>query len=379
MKITIETKQLAKLVSKAGSVIPTTQTLRVLSYLKLEVTEDAILKIIGTDLDRFVTSHTALNAPAQPGTACLLFSALKKVLTNSNGTVEIEYNKDAPEAVFRSGLLHAAIPFLPAQEFPKVPQLKDTTQPPLSVASDALRVALKRSYPFISMDKLRYAICGTLFETSPVDNPGIVSIVSTDGRRLAHETVALHSKHSGEQFRFTVPDSGTFGLLKLLPDNPASVVRIRTQSTQPSLAVFEMDECTFTTKLVDAHFPKWLEIVPAAFKEAVTLPVKELKKAVQAMPGESSQLKFIRHLLTIHSKDRHGLQVSVGIAINYIGNEQTIAFNTVYLSEIIAVLNGDDACRFKMNDELTPGVFCKLNQDGSAHPFFVVLMPMRII
>jgi len=136
---------------------------------------------------------------------------------------------------------------------------------------------------------------------------------------------------------------------------------------------------TLTSKLIDARFPSYEDVIPqnnpyAAVADCHNLD--QILRRIMIVANEFThdvrlQIKPGELLVSSHNTDQE--QAEESIEIEYDGPEIEIGFNARYIRDVLGVVHGDKV-RIGLKDGLSP-VLLKEEEDSTAG---FVIMPMRI-
>jgi len=371
MKITIAKDQIITGLQAVQNVVSSRTTLPILSNVLLRA-EGGRVEFTATDLD--VTVACKVDAKVvKPGATTLPVKKLFGIVRELNSEIEIEVDEKNVASI-RSGSSYFKINGLGADEFPPQPKFKDDKK--VSLPQENIRAMFKKTCFAVSTDESRYVLNGLFVSLKE----GKMTVVATDGRRLAlvDEEVEVGEKSAGE---FIIPAKAVNELNRLfqekgeveikLGENQASFELKDDNNENKGLAVL------LVTKLIEGNYPNYRQVIPGEAKERVALVREELLHALrraEIMTSEkanSVKLTFSRNNLTITANSPEVGEARETIAINYKGNDISIAFNPGYLIDPLNALTQDEVF-FELIDELSPGVI-KING-----PFLYVVMPMRL-
>jgi DNA polymerase-3 subunit beta len=367
MKITIAKDQIITGLQAVQNVVSSRTTLPILSNVLLRA-EGGHVEFTATDLDVTVSCKVEAKV-VKPGATTLPVKKLFGIVRELNSEIEIEVDEKNLASI-RSGSSYFKINGLGADEFPPLPKFKDDKK--VSLSQENIRGMFKKTCFAVSTDESRYVLNGLFVSLKE----GKMTVVATDGRRLAlvDEEVEVGEKSAGE---FIIPAKAVNELNRLFQDK--GDVEIKLGENQASFAL--KDDKGFSvlliTKLIEGNYPNYRQVIPGEAKERVALVREELLHALrraEIMTSEkanSVKLTFSRNNLTITANSPEVGEARETIAINYKGNDISIAFNPGYLIDPLNALTQDEVF-FELIDELSPGVI-KING-----PFLYVVMPMRL-
>jgi len=367
MKLTIAKDQIINGLQAVQNIVGVRTTLPILSNVLLRADGER-LELTATDLD--VTVSCVVGAKVtRPGLTTLpvkrLFSIVRELTTQE---IELDVN-DKNHCELQAGASFFRIHGLPAEEFPPLPELKETRG--IVVPQDKLKGMLRRTAFAVSTDETRYVLNGLFFSLKEHK----VTMVATDGRRLAltDEEVDVPTDRQAD---FIVPTKAINELSRLLVEKGDVQFGFTENQAAFSLVDAQGLQVLVVTKLVEGAYPNYRQVIPAEARERVALPREDLLQALrraEIMTSEKSnsvKLTFGRNSLAITANTPDVGEVRESMAINYKGRDLAIAFNPGFLMEALKALDNDEVF-LEFTDELSPGVL-KING-----PFLYVIMPMR--
>ncbi len=366
MKFTIAKDQLINGLQAVQNVVSTRTTLPILSNVLLRG-EGNRLELTATDLDVSISGSVEAQI-SKGGSVTLpvkrLFSIVRELPV---GEIEMEIDEKSVCSL-RAGASFYKINGLAAEEFPPLPQFKENKK--VTLPQEKVKAMLKRTSFAISTDETRYVLNG-IFVILKQDK---VTMVATDGRRLALAEEEIGTDAQGE---FIVPTKAINELNRLL--GTAGEVEIKFTDNQVAFTLKDEKggSILLISKLVEGNYPNYKQVIPQEAKERIALSREELLHALrraEIMTSEktnSVKLTFSKNTLSINANTPEVGEGRESIAVNYKGNDLSIAFNPTYMMDPLKALDGDEVF-LELTDELSPGVI-KING-----PFLYVLMPMRM-
>jgi DNA polymerase-3 subunit beta len=368
MQLTISRDQISQGLSAVQNVVSARSTLPILSNVLLRA-EDGTLELTATDLDVAISSTVVAEVKKGGATTVPVKKLASIVRELGGGELEIEVD-EKNHCALRCGPSFYKIIGLPAEEFPPVQKLKEDKK--VVVPQQMLKGMLRKTAYAVSIDETRYVLNGIFFSLKEHK----LTLVATDGRRLAlvEEEVDLGEAKQGE---FIVPAKTVNELERLLGEKGEVQMRFSENVAVFSLQAENGPSTTVLTKLVEGNYPNYRQVIPREAKQRITLVREEFLQALrraEIMTTEKSnsvKLAFTQNNLTITANSPDVGEARETLAINYKGEDLSIAFNPRYLIEPLTAL-GEDEVYFELIDELSPGVL----KVKSA--FLYVVMPMRL-
>ncbi len=367
MKLIIEKDAFISGLQNVQNVVGARTSLPILSNVLLRGV-DGKLELTATDLD--VTVQCGVEADIKvPGATTVPLKKLLAIVRELGPEIELEADERNICTISSLASVYK-LNGIGADEFPPKPQLGDGKS--LLILQQTLKKMLRQTSFAISKDETRYVLNGVLFSVSG----GRLTLVATDGRRLAHaqDEGEVKGDTKGE---FIVPSKAVDELNRLLSTEGNVSIKFIENFAEFTLQKQDSHPTVLTTKLIDGNYPNYRQVIPNEAKERVTLDRQELMQALkraEIMTSEkanSVKLAFSKNTLVITANSPEYGEARESLAINYKGREFAIAFNPRYLIEPLSALEEDEVF-FELTDELSPGVI-KVNG-----PFLYVVMPMRL-
>lgn len=244
-----------------------------------------------------------------------------------------------------------------------------------------LRKLIRRSSFATDPESTRYALGGALLEAESDS----LTMVGTDGRRLARQEVAAEQEGKGIATggnTVVIPLKALKLIDKCLGDDDppihiATLCSPGPNNQAPHAVLIRTDQAVISTQLVQGRFPRYQDVFPQAFKTVVTVTVGELLDAceqVVIMTSEESRgvdfvfekdsLRMACQAADVGSGDRE-------IEISTVSGEPVEASLDVrYLIEALKPLAKDAVLKWELIDAKNALVF--KTEDRYSH----VIMPL---
>ncbi len=368
MKLAIAKDQLIAGLQAVQNVVGTRTTLPILSNVLLKAEGDS-LKCTATDLDVTVSCSVAAKVGKDGGTTIpvkRLFSIVRELQAPE---IELDTN-DKSVSSLKAGASFYKINGISGDEFPPMPEFGEASA--VTLPQEKVKAMLKKTSIAISMDESRYVLNG-VFMSFKSDK---VTMVATDGRRLAMDEQELNGD-GGATGDIIVPTKAVTELNRLLQNSGDVEIRFSENQVSFNLRGEDQQEILLISKLVEGNYPNYKQVIPSETKQRVTLVRDELLQALrraEVMTNDKSnsvKLTFGSNNLAITANTPEVGEGRESIAINYGGDEVSVAFNPGYMMDPLKVLDCEEIY-MELNDELSPGLI-----RGKDH-FLYVLMPMRM-
>ena len=379
MKFSISKAQMLLGLQRVQNVVERRTSMPILSNALLK-SESNGLSLSATDLE--VGIQSILQAEImEPGAITVRARSLLDIVrelpdttirfqTTENSRLEISANR----SVFN-------IVGLPAEDFPQVPGF--STEDPdqfVRMNGTAVIAMLDKTLYAASTDEARYHLNGVYFETLEDENKKrAFRMVATDAHRLAlvDSTEALFDENGWKVFRegTIVPRKGLNELRRLLAEGKEDfLVTIRGR-----MLFVKRDGIFLSMRLIEGKYADYRRIIPEASAHTITLEREAFMAALKRISlmstdkSRSVAFSLLPGLLQLTSQSPELGEAKEEIPVEYGGEELKIGFNSRYLMDAVATIEGERV-HFEFRGRQHPGVVRAA--DGSNH--ISVVMPMRI-
>jgi DNA polymerase-3 subunit beta len=218
----------------------------------------------------------------------------------------------------------------------------------------------------VSLDETRYVLNGILFKI----NKGLLTLVSTDGKRLAMAERKL-AVETDLEISMIVPLKTIQELNRNLKDE--GELSLVVSSNQ---ALFDLGSVGIVSRLIEGEFPDYKQVVPSVSENKMKVVRSQLLLAVKraallATPDyQAVKLEVFKNKLVISKSTPDIGEFHEELAVEYQGREMVIGFNPLYLIDILKNLN-EETVSLEMVDAEKPGV---IRLSG----YVYIVLPMRL-
>jgi len=369
-------KDLYEAVQTVGRAVSGRSTLPILSHILAQPQGDGSLKLTATDLEMWMECSlpARLQASLDAEDETAGFTAPARVFTEMlaalpDADVHLERPDGGNKVQVRCARSDFNILGLPAEEFPAPPDVTATAS--FSLPGELLRDMIRHVLFAVSKDDTRPILTGVLLAF----DGKTLKMVATDTHRLAVRTAKLEGGDGTATA--IVPARAMNELLRLAGDDETVTV-----SLAAGQARFEVGTTTMVTRLLEGQFPNYERVIPTSFDRKLTLETEEFARAVKraaivardnanrvVLETEGAQLVLSAESGTVGS-------VREEIEVAREGDDIQIAFNAVYLGDVLAVSETEGVV-LELTEPLRPGILRPIGE--KATDYLCVLMPMQVI
>ncbi len=368
MKITLSQPELSRLAGLAGNVVPSKSTLPILSTLLLKADKDGV-SLSATDLDLSILLHTEAEVE-EPGTLAIPARRFSEIVRKLEA-VDVSLSLSNAALSINCGRASFSIPTMPAEDFPKLPDIKDIES--FSAPAGMLKSMIRSTRFAVSTDLARPSMNGIFME---IDTDK-VSMVATDGHRLAY-CKRSESLPVTESKGIIIPAKALDQLLRLLPDEGDIEMGIG-----ESQAFFRTDGVSLFTRLIEGPFPNYSQVVPKGNDKELSVTTDSLLVATDRVSTLAASLTT-KQIKVVIDADQMVLEVAsseIGrareeLTASYGGEAMSIGYNASYLLDALKHMSCEEV-RFKLDRPDNASIVEPATQE-EGEEYFSLLMPLKL-
>ncbi|MEA3024989.1 MAG: polymerase subunit beta [Alphaproteobacteria bacterium] len=372
MKVTVERAELLKSLGHVHRVVERRNTIPILANVLVRA-EKSALSLKATDLDlEVIESIAAEVSPAGSTTvpAHMFYEIVRKLPEGSQ--VVLESSSDRAVLAIRAGRSRFTLQTLPESDFPDL-AAGDMTHKFALAAADLKRLIDKTQFA-ISTEETRYYLNGIYLHVAGAAKSQTLRAVATDGHRLAQTDLPVPAGAAGMP-GIIVPRKTVIEVQRLTEDSESEIA-VELSSAKIR---FSIGDVVLTSKLIDGTFPDYARVIPSGNDKELVVDKKDFEAAVDRVSTVSSErgravkLSLTGGKLILSVTNPDSGSATEEIEVEYDGDPIDIGFNSRYLLDIAAQLDGEVAV-LRLADPGSP----TLIEDKDAKGSLYVLMPMRV-
>ena len=372
MKLTIERSALLRSLGHVQSVVERRNTIPILSNVQL-VADAGTLALTATDLDLAIIEQVPAQVSRPGGTtapAHTLYDIVRKLPDGSQ--VELATSADNARLTVKTGPSEFSLACLPREDFPV---MNEGDLPHVfHLACRDLKRLMEKTRFAISSEETRYYLNGIYLHAKVLEDGSVLRAVATDGHRLARVQMALPEGAAGMP-GVIVPRKTVNETFKLI-EGSEGAVEVALSDTKIR---FSFDSIVLTSRLIDGTFPDYERVIPTDNDKQVEVDRRVFAEAVDRVSTISQEksravkLALAKNRLVLSASSPESGSATEEVTVGYDGGQMEIGFNSRYLLDIAAELDGDNA-QIMLADAASPTVI----RDGADASALYVLMPMRV-
>lgn len=344
MKFRVERDALADGVAWVARSLPARPSVPVLGGVLLEANEDAeagrALTISGYDYEvsARVEVDAQINSGAHEGNRVLVSGRLLADITKSLPQQPVDVVVDGSRATITCGSARFSLPTMPVEDYPKLP---DMPQLAGSVRPDVFAEAVGQVAVAAGKDDTLPMLTGIRLE---IDGPKL-TMAATDRFRLAVRELEWEPSDQGISTAVLVPARTLAEAAKTLAGRDPVQIALADRDGMLGLAG---NGRRSTTRLLDAEFPKYRQLLPAEHTSAAIIELPPLVEAIKRVSlvadrGAQVRMEFTEGSLRLTAGGDDEGSAEENLPAELDGEPLTIAFNPGYLLDGLNSLHADRA------------------------------------
>jgi DNA polymerase-3 subunit beta len=262
---------------------------------------------------------------------------------------------------------------LPREDFPTLPESGGAPSATLPRAS--LKEMVAKTQFAITGEDTRYFLNGALF----VLRPDSMSLVATDGHRLALVTVArdANAAKDADEVKAILPKKTLGELARLLQESDDD---IRYERGENHL-FFDVGGRLLISRMIDGQFPAYERVIPKGNDKHIEFERDRLTNAVKRVALLSNErsravkIQIDKGKVDVTSSSPDLGEAKETLPVEYAGPSLQICFNAQYVLDFLSAVS-TDAVSLDLKDEVSQAVMKPVGADG--YDYTYVIMPMRV-
>ncbi len=345
-------------------------TIPILANLLLDAGEEQV-HLAATDLDLGIKSSCpakvknvgAITTPAKSFLDIIrsLPDAEIKVKKLENNWVRIE----CASASFK-------VVGLPTDNFPTLPEFGE---PLVEIPARDLLSLINKTIFSVAQEESRFALNGSLLLLKPLS----ITMVATDGHRLAHVEKPVNFDHLSAEISALVPKKALAELQRLLSEvGEDDTVSFGKDETH---LYFRFGKRLMISRMVTGQFPNYEAVLPKDNQLSIIMDREEFTAAIKRVSlladdkSHSIRLVLDDNKLNISSSNADLGEAKDEIATAYTAEKIQIGFNCQYLLDFLAATE-DPSISFDFKNDQSAGQLRPATEEDYRYRY--VVMPMRI-
>jgi DNA polymerase-3 subunit beta len=384
LKFRLVREDFADAVAWVARTLPNRPTVPVLAGVLLTGSDDG-LTVSGFDYE--VSAEVRLAAEiASPGTVLVsgrLLSDITRALPDKPVDVQVEGTRVS----LTCGSVRFSLPTMAVEDYPTLPVLPEETG---ALSAELFAEAISQVAVAAGRDDTLPMLTGIRVEISGES----VVLAATDRFRLAVRELTWSAAGPDVEAAVLVPAKTLAEAAKTGADGAEVHLSLGSGPAvgKEGLLGISGNGKRSTTRLLDAEFPKFRQLLPTEHTAVASIAVAELTEAIKRVAlvadrGAQVRMEFSGDVLRLSAGADDVGRAEEDVAVDFAGEPLTIAFNPTYLTDGLGSLHSERVS-FGFTTPSRPAVLRPASDDpqaGDSGPFPAVstdyvylLMPVRL-
>ncbi|PYR91571.1 MAG: DNA polymerase III subunit beta [Acidobacteria bacterium] len=371
MELVVRKTDLLRELQLFQGIVERKNTIPILANVLLEA-NGAEVKMLATDLE--VGLRSKCTATVSKGGSLTLPAKKLYEIIKALPETDVRIEEDKGGVKVAADRFDSRMQTLPREDFPTLPEASGSYS--VTLSRDVLRQMVSKTQFAITGEDTRYFLNGALF----IQRPESMSLVSTDGHRLALITVSRekgNNKLKVDEDRVILPRKTLLELGRLLAETDGDIQYERGENH----LFFELGGRLLISRMIDGQFPAFERVIPKGHDKRVEFDRDRLTSAVKRVALLSNErsraVKFQMDngKVEIASSSPEFGEAKEILMVDYAAAPVTICFNAQYVLDFLGVVE-TDTVSLEFKDEMSQAVLKPIGADG--YDYTYVIMPMRI-
>lgn len=388
MKFRVTREDFAEAVAWVARSLPARPTTPVLSGVLIEATEEAVT-VSGFDYETSARMQISAEV-SEPGTI-LVSGRLLADITKSLPAKPVDVSFDGTRLAITGGTAKFSLPTMPVEDYPQLPSAPAQTG---SLPADQFGEAIAQVATAAGKDDTLPMLTGIRVE---IEGSKIV-MAATDRFRLAVRELEWNPADPQVEAAILVPARTLSEAAKTMAGSAAGPIELSlgngaNVASDGLLGIVGSARQT-TTRLLDAEFPKFRQLLPKEHTALAAVDIAPLVDAIKrvalvAERGAQVRMQFSDEGLLMSAGGDDAGRAEETLMAEFQGEPLTIAFNPGYLLEGLGALHTSKV-QFGFTSPSRPAVLCPTTDEelpaaneSGAFPasdgnYTYLLMPVRL-
>ncbi|MEI6540471.1 MAG: DNA polymerase III subunit beta [Planctomycetota bacterium] len=370
MELVVRKNDLLKELQFFQGIVERKNTIPILANVLLDASGDQV-RFLATDLEVGLRSKCPATV-TKPGSLTLPAKKLFEIVKSLPDT-DIRIAEDKSGVKVAADRFDSRMQTLPREDFPALPEAGGAAV--ATIPSAALKEMIAKTQFAITGEDTRYFLNGAQF----VLRPDAMSLVATDGHRLALVTVKRDSSDKGETAdnKAILPKKTLGELARLLSEGDGTLTYERGENHM----FFDVNGRLLISRMIDGQFPAYERVIPKGNDKHIEFERDRLTNAVKRVALLSNErsraVKFQidKGKVEVTSSSPELGEAHETLPVDYSGSAMQICFNAQYVLDFLSAVT-TDVVALELKDEVSQAVMVPVGAEGYEYTY--VIMPMRV-
>jgi DNA polymerase III subunit beta len=371
MELVVRKTDLLRELQLFQGIVERKNTIPILANVLFEA-NGAEVRMLATDLE--VGLRSKCTATVSKGGSLTLPAKKLYEIIKALPETDVRIEEDKGGVKVAADRFDSRMQTLPREDFPTLPDAPGAVSAPLP--REPLRRMIEKTQFAITGEDTRYFLNGALF----ILRADGMSLVSTDGHRLAHIAVQRERAKGAkdEENRVILPRKTLLELGRLLAEGGEGDIRYERGENH---LFFGVGDRLLISRMIDGQFPAFERVIPKNNDKHVEFDRDRLTSAVKRVALLSNErsraVKFAidKGKVEIASSSPEFGEAKEVLMVDYAAAPVTICFNAQYVLDFLGVAE-TDTVSLDFKDEMSQAVLKPVGGEG--YDYTYVIMPMRI-
>jgi DNA polymerase-3 subunit beta len=373
MKFTVRKSDLQEELGLSQGVVEAKATIPILSHILLRADKEG-LELLATDLEIGLRARCAADVTG-PGAATIPAKKLHDVVRALDCDVISFEGENNDWVKLEGGSFKSRVVGLPDSDFPSQPDFPEDA-PAVRLPLTTFQEMLGRVIFAVTTENTRFSINGALLKVGD----GALTLVATDGHRLAHVTRAIDLPDLPEPISVLVPRKALAEIMRLKPVDENDELELASAGNH---VFFRGQSRLLYSRTLEGSFPNFEKVLPQDNDVVATVSRDALNRVISRvaiLTNDTAKMVSI-HLadgtLSISTQNPNMGEAREELPVEHVGGEVKIGLNYEYLLNFLGVV-GSEQVEIKLKDSSTQALLGPAGDDAGDLTYQYVVMPMRL-
>jgi DNA polymerase III subunit beta len=368
MELVVRKNDLLRELQLFQGIVERKNTIPILANVLMEAAGNEV-KMLATDLEVGLRSRCAASV-ARGGALTLPAKKLYEIIKSLPET-DVRIELDSTTVTVAADRFDSKMQTLPRDDFPSVPETGGGVE--VLIPGKRFKDMVARTQFAITSEDTRYFLNGALL----VLKADSMTLVATDGHRLALITVPREAGKDEAESRVILPKKTLVELSKLLGEQEGD---IRFEQGENHL-FFHVGDRLLISRKIDGQFPAYERVIPKGNDKRVEFERDRITSAIRRVALLSNErsravkLSIDGGKADVASSSPEFGEAHEVLSVEYDGPPLQICFNAQYVLDFLGVVETDSVA-LELKDEVSQAVMQPVTAEGYSYTY--VIMPMRI-
>jgi DNA polymerase III subunit beta len=369
MELVVRKNDLLRELQLFQGIVERKNTIPILANVLMEAKGDEV-RFLATDLE--VALRSKCQATIAKGGSLTLPAKKFYEIVRSLPETDIRIAEDKGGVKVAADRFDSRMQTLPREDFPTLPESGGT--PSATLSRTSVKEMVSKTQFAITGEDTRFFLNGALF----VLKPNEMSLVATDGHRLAIVTVAREGhKKDADEVRAILPKKTLGELARLLNEGDGDIAYERGENH----LFFDVGGRLLISRMIDGQFPAYERVIPKGNDKHIEFERDRLTNAVKRVALLSNErsravkIQIDKGKVDVSSSSPELGEAKETLPVDYDGGAMQICFNAQYVLDFLAAVS-TDVVSLDLKDEVSQAVMKPVGAEG--YDYTYVIMPMRV-